>query len=106
MNKLKNEKVTSGYRNVSFDVEPLFTNVLLDETIQLVLKRIYEKYQVLINIIKPEMKEMLIICAKNVHFVFNEDIPKQTDGVAMRFPLFSVFADIFIVELDDTIDPV
>ena len=52
------------------------------------------------------MKEMLIICAKNVHFVFNEDIPKQTDGVAMRFPLFSVFADIFIVELDDTIDPV
>lgn len=52
------------------------------------------------------MKEMLIICAKNVHFIFNEDISKQTDGVVMGFPLFSVFADIFIVELDDTIDPV
>lgn len=105
MNKLKNKKVTSGYRNASFDVEPLFTNVLLDETIQLVLKKIYEKHQALINV-KPEMKEMLIICAKNVHFIFNEDIPKQTDGVVMGFPLFSVFADIFIVELDDTIDPV
>lgn len=44
MNKLKNKKVTSGYRNASFDVEPLFTNVLLDETIQLVLKKIYEKH--------------------------------------------------------------
>ena len=40
---------------VSFDVKSLFSNVALDRTIQLVLKRIHEK---------QEIKEMLILCTK------------------------------------------
>ena len=59
---------------VSFDVKSLFTKVLLDRTIQLVLKRIYEIHEVWTNINKQEMKEMLIFCAKKVHFTFNEEV--------------------------------
>ena len=47
---------------VSFDVKSLFTNVPLDRTIQLVLKRIYEKHEISTNITKQERKEMLILC--------------------------------------------
>ena len=43
------------------------------------------------------MKEMLILCTKNVHFTFNEEVYKQKDGVAMGSPLGLVFADIFMV---------
>ena len=33
------------------------------------------------------MKEMLIICTKNVHFIFNEEVYKQTDDIVMASPL-------------------
>ena len=72
--KIKNEKVPNGYDMVSFDVKSLFTKVPLDRTIQLVLKRIYEKHEVSTNITKQEMKEILILCTKNVHFALNEEV--------------------------------
>ena len=62
-----------------FDVKSLFTNVTLDRTIQLILKRIYEKHEAST---KQEMKEMLILCSKYVHFTLNKEIYKQTYGVA------------------------
>ena len=52
MSKIKNEKVSNGYQVVSFDVKSLFTNVLLDRTIELVLKGFMKKMmflQILLN---------------------------------------------------------
>lgn len=43
---------------------------------------------------------MLILCPKNVHFTFNEEVYKQTDGVSILSPLGPVLADFFIVELE------
>ena len=51
------------------------------------------------------MKELLILCTKNVHFSYNDEIYKQTDGVAMGSPLGPVIAGIFMVELEKTILP-
>ena len=93
------------FQIVSFDVKSFLTKVPLDRTIQLVLKRIYEKHEVSKNIIKQEMKEMLIFCTRNVHFTFNEEVYQQTDGVAMRSPLAPVLEDIFMVELENNIIP-
>ena len=62
-----------------FDVKSLFTNVTLDRTIQLILKRIYEKHEAST---KYEMKKMLILCSKYVHFTLNKEVCKQTHGVA------------------------
>ena len=75
----------------SFDVKSLFTNVPLNRTIQLVLKRVYKKHEVSTIITKQEMKEMLILCTKNVHFTFNEEVYKQID----LGPLGPLLADIF-----------
>ena len=49
---------------------------------------------------------MLIRCTKNFHFTFNEEVYKQTDGVAMGSLLGPVIADIFMVELENNIVPV
>ena len=61
---------------------------------------IYEEHGVSTNITKQEMKKMLILCTKKVHFPFNEEVYKQTDGVAMGSPLGPVLRDV-VVELDN-----
>ena len=70
MSKIKTEKVPDGYQMVLFDVKSLFTNVPLERTIQVVLKRIYEKHEVSTNVTKQEMKEMLILSIKKCSFYF------------------------------------
>ena len=51
------------------------------------------------------MKELLLLCSKNVHFTVNNDIYQQCDGVAMGSPLGPVIAGIFMVELARTLLP-
>ena len=91
---------------VSFDVKSLFTNVPLEYTIDLILKRIYDNGELSTDITRSEMKEMLPLCTKNVHFTFNGDIYLQTDGVAMGSPLGPVLAGIFMVQLERSLVPV
>ena len=52
------------------------------------------------------MTKMLMLCTKNVHFTFNEEAFKETDGLAMGSPLSPVLADVFMVELENDIVPV
>ena len=57
--------IPPGYQMVSFDVVSLFNNVLLEETINTIIKRIYEKNEINTSIPKQEMKELLYLCTKN-----------------------------------------
>ena len=85
---------------VSFDVVGLFTNVPLDHTIKIILKRIYDDNEIKTDIPRTEMKLLLEMCTKNVHFTFNDQLYTQIDGVAMGSPLGPVIAGIFMVELE------
>ena len=49
------KKVPDGYKMMSFDVTPLFTNVPLGETIEITLERIYEHKEINTSISKKEM---------------------------------------------------
>ena len=68
--KVKKEKIPPTFQMVSFDVVSLFTNVPLDETIEIILKRIYEKKEIVTDISKGEMKELLYLCTKRRTFHF------------------------------------
>ena len=103
--KLKVEKVPTGYKMVSFDVKSLFTNVPLERTIEILLKRVYDDNEIYTSITRKEMKDMLILCTKNVHFTFNGEVYVQIDGVAMGSPLGPVLAGIFMVELERKLVP-
>ena len=51
------------------------------------------------------MKELLLLCTKNIHFTFNNEIYQQCDGVAMGSPLGPVIAGTFMVELEKSLIP-
>ena len=93
------------YKLISFDVSSLFTSVPLEYTINIILKRIYDNQEVQTSIEREVMKELLLLCTKNVHFTFNNKIYRQTDGVAMGSPLGPVISGIFMVELERTVIP-
>ena len=46
INHIKKQKVPSNYKMISFDVISLFTNVPIDATIDIILKRIYERKEI------------------------------------------------------------
>ena len=85
---------------VSFDVVSLFTNMPLEDTINMILRRIYEKKEIVTDILKCEMRELLYLCTKNVHFALNNKIYIQNEGVVMGSPLGPVLAIVFKVELE------
>ena len=90
---------------VSFDVVSLFTNVPLEQTINIIIKRIYDKNEINTNIPKQEIKELLHLCPKNAHFTLNSKAYVQVEGVAMGSPLGPVLVNIFMVELEQNIIP-
>ena len=102
---IQKQEVPDGYKMVSFDVVSLFINVPLEQTIEIILKRKYINKEITTNIPKQEVKELLFLCTKNVHFTFNNQIYIQLDGVAMGSPLGLVLANISMVELEMSIKP-
>ena len=44
------------------------------------------------------MRDLPLLCTKNVHSSYNSDIYRQTGDVAMGSPLGPVLADISMVE--------
>ena len=69
----------------------------MEYTIELVLKRFYEKHEILTSITRNKIRETLLFCTKNVHFTFRDFACLQTFGIAMGSPLGPVLAGIFMV---------
>ena len=84
----------------------MFTNVPIDATIDIIIRRIYEFKEIDTRITKNEMRELILICTKNVHFTFNGETFTQVDSVAMGSPLVPILANIFMVELERNLIPV
>ena len=94
--KIKNEKIPKGIKIISFDVKSLFTNVLLNQAIEIILSTVYQEKKIKTSIPKNILKELLSLCTKEVHFMFNDEIYIQNDGVAMGCLLETLLANIFM----------
>ena len=79
--------------------------VPLDYTIDLTLKQIYGDKEIESKISMKDGKNLLLLCTKNVHFTFENNIYQQNDGVAIGSPLRPVLAGIFTVYLERTLMP-
>ena len=90
---------------ISFDVILLLTNVPVDATIDIILKRIHERKEINNSFTKQELKELILFCTKGVRFTLCGESYIQTDGVAMGSPLGPVLSGIFMVGLENTLVP-
>ena len=90
---------------ISFDVILLFTNVPIDATVDIILKRIYERKEINTSFTKQELKELILLSTKGVHFTLCNESYIQTDGVAIGYPLGPVLSGIFMVELENNLVP-
>ena len=72
--RLKTEKIPKRFKMISFDVKSLFTNAPLEETIDIILNKIYDEKKIETNIPGNIMKDLLYLCTKHVHFTYGEKL--------------------------------
>ena len=88
--------VTSIPHMCSYDIVSLFTNIPINETIEISLAMLYKDTNLLNGLTRLQFKKLLIYCVKQNDFVFNGMYYDQVDGVAMGSPLGPILANIFI----------
>ena len=80
---------------VSFDVESLFTNIPLEECINLAVNYI-SKCNLDLKLSKPELRSLFTVATAQTHFLFNGSFYDQINGVAKGSPLAPLLANLFM----------
>ena len=52
------------------------------------------------------MKELMLLCTKNVYFTFNGETFTHVDGGAIGSPLAPILPSIFMVEVERNLIPI
>ena len=84
VSQIKNANLSKKFP-VSYDVNSLFTNIPLQETIDIAINLIFN-----LNITRKELS------TSQIHFIFNSKFYNQMDGVVMGSPLALVLTNIFM----------
>ena len=92
VSQIKNASLSKTFL-VSHDVTSLFTNIPLQETIDVAINFILNHNPIL-NITKKELKKLYLFATSRTHFIFSSKFYNQIDGVAMGSSLAPVFANI------------
>ena len=87
---------THHYLWGSLDVDSLFTNIPLDETIDICVNQLFENTDTVEGFTKSELKQLLSLAIQESYFIFNSLLYKQIDGVAMDSPLGPSLANAFL----------
>ena len=81
----------------SLDVSSLFTNVPVDETIDMIINEVYYSDKPRLDIPEKILRELLIACTKEAPFRGPDGhLYLQVDGVAMGSPLGVLFANFYM----------
>ena len=81
----------------SLDVDSLFTNIPLEETIEICTNELFKESETVEGLSKTEFKELLSLATKESHFILDGTLHKQMDGVAMGSLLGPTSTDAFLV---------
>ena len=84
---------TSGRLLISFEGTSLFTNIPLEEIINIVIDTIFENYPK-VKFIRKELQNLLEIATSEMHFIFNNEIHNQIDDVSMGSSLDPILANL------------
>ena len=101
--QLESFKINDDEILVSYDVNSLFTQIPLDETIDHIIELIYVQGKLPIFTPKLIFKRLLYKVTKGCIFSFNGNLYKQIDGCGMGNPLSPVLANIYMCKLESDI---
>lgn len=85
---------------ISFDVKSLFTNVPLQKTLDVILKRVYTEKKIQTKLTKRTLKKLILDTCTKTAFLANGNIIEQVDGVSMGASMGPVLANIIMTELE------
>ena len=80
----------------SMDIESLFTNLPLDETIDICCDELFKDKQRVEGMNRREFRQLMEFATKEMLFLYNGSYYKQVEGVAMGSPLGPILANIFL----------
>ena len=80
----------------SFDIQSLFTNIPLDETINIITDGLFEGSSTFLNFSRKQFIDLFELSIKESPFTFNNKLYVQTDGVAMGSCLGPTLANCFL----------
>ena len=80
----------------NLDVEPLFTNIPVDETIKNAVDDLFSSNMHQGKLSKSELYYFLKLATSESSFIFDKVLYKQVDGVAMGSPLGPSLANAFL----------
>ena len=85
----------------SFDVDSLFTNIPLDETIDICIKKLFGRKHKFGKFSRSEFRKLLQFAVKDALILFNGKYYIQRDGVAMGSPLGPTLANVFLCHWEE-----
>ena len=80
----------------SFDIKSLFTNISLEETIDIASQNYFNSINQHCFFIRKFFEGLLSLSVKDILFLFNNQLFSQVDGVGMGNPLGPTFANLFL----------
>ena len=106
--EIRGFEIKNGEILVSYDVTSLFTNVPLEEPIQILAEKAFAKDWFnethSLNLSKTDLIDLLRAATKKQHFQFDGTLYEQTDGVAMGSPLGPLLANVFMCSIEENLE--
>ena len=82
----------------SLDITSLFTNISLNETINICSNELFDKKQYISNLDRASFEKLLRLAAKESFSIFDKTFYNQLDGVGMASPLCPTLANAFLCD--------
>ena len=86
----------------SFDITSLYTNIPLQETIDIIISKLFSQGITTFICLNSQLfRSMLKISVLNTFFIFNKALYRQKHGLGMGLPLAPTFANIFMAHHEE-----
>lgn len=86
---------------VSFDVKSLYTNIPVNEVIQLICDKVFSNEDLFHNFNRSEFNKLLHLTLADTPFYFNNTLYKQVDGLSMGNPAAPSLANVFLCDFEE-----
>eukprot|EP00745_Piridium_sociabile_P039856 TRINITY_DN7522_c0_g1_i16.p2 TRINITY_DN7522_c0_g1~~TRINITY_DN7522_c0_g1_i16.p2 ORF type:complete len:139 (-),score=21.82 TRINITY_DN7522_c0_g1_i16:574-990(-) len=89
-------------RLVSYDVTALFTSVPVEESLQIIRKRLEEDATLSdrTSLSAEHVCDLLACCLRTTYFTFEGNFYQQTEGAAMGSPVSPIVANLFMEDFE------